>query len=56
MIIINSVGPNIRFFNLLGEVTKLDKSVSFNLPYFINEAVLKMLLASDLKHYFYFAA
>lgn len=29
---------------------------SFNLPYFINEAVLKMFLASDFKHYFYVAA
>lgn len=56
MIIINSVRPNVRFSNLLGEVSKLEKSVSFNLPYFINEAVLKIHLASDLKHYFYFAA
>ena len=56
MIIINSVRPNVRFFNLLEEVSKLETSVSFNLLYFINEAMLKMLLASDLKHYFYFAA
>lgn len=55
MIIMNSVRPNIRFFNLLVKMSKLEKSVSFNLPYFINEFVLKMFLASDLKHYFYIA-
>lgn len=57
MIIMNSVRPNIKFFNLWGVMASIiENCVSFNLPYYINEAVLKMVRHSDLKHCFYMAA